>query len=57
MSQKILKEDFCISKHMQLVGKIDCGLVGEVNTVKLWMNLTTKFRPEVNRPLIRLNLI
>ena len=42
---------------MQLVGKIDCGLVGEVNTVKLWMNLTPKFRPEVNRPLIRLNLM
>ena len=42
---------------MQLVGNIDCGLVGEVNTVKLWMNLTTKFRPEVNKPLIRLNLM
>ena len=27
---------------MQLIGKIDCGLVGEVNTVKLWMNLATK---------------
>ena len=54
----MLKEDFCISKHMQLVSKIDCGLVGEVEyTVKLWMNLTTKFRPEVNKPLIRLNLM
>ena len=21
---------FCISKHMRLVGNIDCGLVGEV---------------------------
>ena len=21
---------FCISKHMQLVGNIDCGLAGEV---------------------------
>ena len=50
-------EDFCISKHMHLVGDIDCGLVGEVNTVKLWMNLTTKFRPEVNKPLIRLYLM
>ena len=50
-------EDFCISKHMQLVGDIDCGLVGEVNTVKLWMNLTTKFRPEVSKPLIRLYLM
>ena len=42
---------------MQLVGKIGCGLVGEVNSVKLWMNLTTKFLPEVNKPLIRLNLM
>lgn len=57
VSWKILMEDFCISKHMQLVGKIGCGLVGEVNTVKLWMNLTTKFWPEVNKPLIRFNLI
>ena len=46
-----------ISTYMQLVGKIGCGLVGEVNTIKLWMNLTTKFRPEVNKPLIRHNLM
>ena len=57
VSWKILMEDFCISKHMQLVGKIDCGLVGEVNTVKLWMNLATEFRPHVNKPPIRFYLM
>ena len=50
-------EDFCISKHIQLVSNIDCGLVGQANTVKLWINLATKFRPEVNKPPIRFYLM